>query len=150
MKKSPQQERLEKMLDASKFSACGFMGNDTRAIWEIVDADAIALEQMGFTKEKVANRMQEITDQGIQGFGDWIVVSETIRVRVDDTRGKIPCPWSHGVRCLKRITTIERTDTGRSLRWSDLNIHLILAHGFFQGKGSLYRLEPKELVNVLW
>jgi len=150
MKKSPQQEKFEKMLDASKFSACGFMGRDTRTIWEIIDADTAKLEKLGITKEKIAARMQEITVHGIRGIGDWIAVSDTIRAMVDDTRGKIPCPWAHGIRCLKRITTIERIDTGQTLRWSDLSIHLILAHGFFQGKGSPFRLEPEDLVNALW
>jgi hypothetical protein len=150
MKKSPQQDKFDRMLDASKFSASGFMGSDTRTVWEIIDADMTTLEKLKTTKEKVAARMQEITDQGIQGLGDWIAASDTIRVRVDDTRGSIPCPWAHGVRCAKRITTIERTDTGQTLHWSDLSIHLILEHGFFQGKGSPYRLEPEYLVDALW
>lgn len=150
MKKSPQQEKFEKMLDASKFSACGFMGQDTRTVWEIIDADSTTLEKLGTTKEKIAQRMQEITQQGLRGMGDWVSVSTVLQVHINDARGSIPCPWAHGVRCLKRITEIKHLDTGQTVRWSDLSIHLVKEHGFFQGHGSPYRLEPKELVTILW
>lgn len=150
MKKSPQQDKFEKMLDASKFSACGFIGDDSRTVWEIIDADTAELEKLGRTKEMIADRMRSITDKAAAGLGDWVLIDDTMRARVDDTRGTIPCPWAHGVRCLKRITTAERTDTGKSARWSELNIHLIHDHGFFQGKGSPFRLEPEELVKLIW
>ncbi|MBN2621460.1 hypothetical protein JXB22_10270 [candidate division WOR-3 bacterium] len=149
MKKSPQQEKFEKMLDASKFSACGFMGNDKRTVWEIIDADTAMLEKLGTTREKIARRMREITDQGIRGLGDWVKVSDTLMAMVNDARGTIPCPWAHNVRCLKRITIVERTDIDKRVRWSELSIHLINDHGFFQGKGSPYRLEPETLAAIL-
>jgi hypothetical protein len=150
MKKDPEQRKLENVLRNPKFSACGFLGDDTRTVWEIIDADAAELERLDVTREQIATRMEELTEQGIPGMGDWVTVSDTLQVQVDDTRGSIPCPWAHGVRCLKRITTIERIDTGQKLRWSDLTIHLIKEHGFFQGKNSPYRLEPKDLIKALW
>jgi hypothetical protein len=150
MKKSPQQDKFEKMLDASKFSACGFMGNDKRTVWEIIDKDTAELEKLGRTKEAIARRMREITDKGAAGLGDWVTISDSIKVMVDDTRGTIPCPWAHGIRCLKRITTVKRTDSGQTVRWSELSIHLIGDHGFFQGHGSPFRLEPQDLVAILW
>jgi hypothetical protein len=36
------------------------------------------------------------------------------------------------------------------VQWSDLSIHLIGAHGFFEGRGSFFRLEPAELVAILF
>jgi hypothetical protein len=33
--------------------------------------------------------------------------------------------------------------------FTDLQIHLIEKHGFYQGKGSSYRLEPAELAEIL-
>ncbi len=35
------------------------------------------------------------------------------------------------------------------MRWTDLSIHLIETHAFFQGKGSAFRLEPAELAAFL-
>jgi hypothetical protein len=94
--------------------------------------------------------MRELTELAKTGLGDWVKVSEKLEVSVDDNRGSIPCPWSHGVRCSKMITTVRRFDTKVSLRWSELNIHMIEAHGFFEGKGTAFRLEPELLIKVIF
>lgn len=150
MKKSPQQKKLEDMLQPSKFSAEGFMGTDTRSVWEIIDTDATAMEKLGRTNEEVAQRMQELTDIGKPALEEWIEVGENLKVKVEDHRGAIPCPWPHRVRCVKRITTVVHKQTGKTIRWSDLNIHLIKEHGFFEGRGAPFRLEPRDLIETIF
>ncbi len=150
MKKSPQQKKLEDMLRASKFSASGFMGTDKRNVWEIIDADAAELERLGTTQQEIARQMQKLTDLGKPGLGDWVDVGENLKVSVDDHRGAIPCPWPHHARCVKRITTCMQKDTGKTIQWSDLNIHLIKDHGFFEGNGSPFRIEPRELIEIIF
>lgn len=150
MKKSPQQEKLEALLKSSKFSICGFLGDDKRNLWEIIDTDATELEKLGKTREEIASRMQYLTDLANTGLGDWVQVEKNLRVSADDNRGRIPCPWPHHVRCLKRITTARQLETGRTIRWSDLNIHLIKEHGFFEGRGSPFRIEPRDLVEIIF
>ncbi len=150
MKKSPQQKKLEDMLQPSKFSAEGFMGTDTRSVWEIIDADATELEKRGKTCAEVAQRMQELTDIGKPALEEWVEVGAKLKVKVEDHRGAIPCPWPHDVRCVKRITTVVYKPTGRTIRWSDLNIHLIKEHGFFEGRGAAFRLEPRDLIETIF
>lgn len=150
MKKSPQEEKLEKMLQPSKFSADGFLGSDKRNLWEIIEADAAAIASAGKTMEQVSQRMQELTDIGKKGFGDWLDAGHGLEVSVDDNRGKIPCPWPHSVRCLKRVTTVRHRASKTEIRWSDLNIHLIKEHGFFEGKGALFRIEPTDLISLIF
>jgi hypothetical protein len=150
MKKSPQQQKLEELLKSSKFSICGFLGDDTRNLWEIIDEDAADLARMGTTKEAVAARMQELTNLATSGLGDWIRVGKNLEVSIDDNRGMIPCPWPHHVRCLKRITSARQRDTGKTIRWSDMNIHLVKEHGFFEGRGSPFRIEPRELFTIIF
>jgi hypothetical protein len=150
MKKSPQQKKLEDLLGSSKFSACGFMGNDKRSLWEIIDADAAELERLARTTEEVAARMEELTDFAKPALGDWVEVGKNLKVSIDDNRGMIPCPWPHHVRCLKRITTAMQVDTGKRISWSELNTHLIKEHGFFEGRGSPFRIEPRQLVEIIF
>ena len=150
MKKSPQLERLEKVLKCSKFSASGFLGDDKRNLWEIIDADASEVSRAGKTMEEVAARMQELTDRGKAGLGDWVEIGINLHVQVDDNRGMIPCPWPHHVRCLKRITTVRDPRTKTELRWSELNIHLIKEHGFFEGRGAPFRIEPSTLIRTIF
>ena len=150
MKKSPQEEKLEKLLRSSKFSASSFLGTDRRSVWEIIDEDAAVVAKSGKTMEEVAARMQHITDLGQRGLGDWVETGKHLRVMVDDNRGMIPCPWPHRVRCLKRVTTVHHTASNAQIRWSDLNIHLVKNHGFFEGKGAAFRIEPRILLEVIF
>jgi hypothetical protein len=150
MKKSPQERKLERLLRSSKFSASGFIGNDRRNLWEIIDEDASEITRAGKTMEGIAQRMRQITDTAKKGLGDWVEVSKTIKASVDDNRGMIPCPWPHHIRCLKRITTVQHIPTETIIRWSELNIHLIEEHGFFEGRGSAFRIEPRILIDILF
>ena len=126
------------------------MGTDRRSLWELIDEDGAEIAKSGRTPEQVAARMKEITDAGAAGLGDWVQFDPRLRVMVDDNRGVIPCPWPHRVRCLKRVTTVEDARTGTILRWSDLNVHLIKEHGFFEGKGSPFRIEPRVLIETIF
>lgn len=150
MKKSPQLERLEEILRSSRLSAFGFLGDDKRSLWEILDADARQLAKLGRTKEEVAQRMRELSDIAGKGLGDRVEAGDNLEVSATDPRGVIACPWPHAFRANKTVTYARRTDTGEEVYWSDLSIHLIEEHGFFQGKGSPFRLEPDKLVEIIF
>ena len=149
MKESPQDKKLDEILRSSRLVAGGFMGDDPRTVCEIIDADAGDLAERSVTKEQVAARMRHITDIAKPGLGTWVRIEEHLEARVDEARGRLICPWPHPGAFHKRITTVRAIETGVSIRWSDLNVHLIGEHGFFEGKGSDFRIEPKELVRVI-
>lgn len=150
MKRSPQMERLEEVLRSSKLVAGGFMGDDSRSVTEIIDADMAALARLGFTLEQVTSRMQEITDKAISHLGNWVRIDQQRQAKVDEAKGWLICPWPHTGRFAKRVTTVKLIKSAKSIRWSDLNIHLIAEHGFFEGKGSAFRIKPKELINSIF
>jgi hypothetical protein len=149
MKESPPDKKLDEVLRSSKLVAGGFMGHDTRSASEIVDADAAELSRGGFTKEQAAARMRHITRIAKSGLGTWVRVDDNLEAKVDEARGRLVCPWPHPGRFAKRVTSVRVIATGMSIRWSDLNIHLIGEHGFFEGKGSSFRIEPKDLVAII-
>ncbi len=150
MKQSPNDVHLERVLRSSALVAGGFMGDDPRSVTEVVEADAGALSRRGVTTAQVAQRMKEITERAARGLGTWVEIDAHDQAMVDEARGLLPCPWPHGGYYPKRVTTLKVVASGRTFRWSDLNIHMIEAHGFFEGKGSAFRIEPAELVRVLF
>jgi hypothetical protein len=150
MKESPQTKNLEKLLRSSKLVAGGFMGDDARSVHEIIDADMAELSRLGFTAKQVAGRMQQITDIAIPGLGTWMKLDEQRQVKIDEAKGWLICPWPHPGKFAKRITTVRLVKSGVSIRWSDLNIHLIGEHGFFEGKGSSFRIEPGTLIAAIF
>lgn len=150
MKDSPDRERLEQLLRSSALVAGGFMGTEDRTFSEVIDADSAELARLGYTKERVAERMAHITDVAKSGLGIWERIDEHLKARIEEARGRLVCPWPHPGRYAKRITTVRNVESGQSIHWSDLNTHLIGQHGFFGGKGSTFRIEPKELVRNIF
>ena len=101
------------------------------------------------TIEQLAEQMQEITDIAIKGLGNWVKIDDRQETMITEAKGILPCPWPHPKACDKRVTTVKLIKSGQSIAWSDLNIHLIREHGFFEGVGSSFRLERKELIEML-
>ena len=138
------------MLRSSRIVAGGFLGTDSRPLEEIVDADLVSLAHLGYTVAQVADRMQELTVFAIPELGNPVAVGGNLTVTSQDYMGRIICPWPHPMRLAKRLTTARRVDTDQSVRWTDLNIHMIAEHSFFEGKGSAFRVEPARLIRVIF
>jgi hypothetical protein len=126
------------------------MGSDPRLSSEIITEDAARLASLGKTAAQIAERLQQLRDLARPALGNWIEVGDNLLVKSEDYKGFIVCPWPHAGRYEKRITTAQRRDTGKNISWTDLNIHLIGEHGFFEGKGAFFRIEPEELIAVIF
>jgi hypothetical protein len=153
MKKTHEMEKLENILRSSRIVAGGFLGHDSRDVIEIIQADTVAVERLGQTLEAVAARMQEITDLAKSGLGVYVSVGEKLKGCVDEAKGKIVCPWPHPASFDKRLTTVEPVDSDdaeEAITWSDLHIHMIGEHGFFEGHGSSMRIEPEKLISIIF
>jgi hypothetical protein len=151
MKKTPRMQQLEEMLHSSQIVAGGFYGDDRRSLDEIIDHDTAEVTALGLTIGQVAERMREITRQATAGLGMWVDLSDGKRAVIDEAKGSLICPWPDDeFTCRKRVTTLEDPATGHSVLWTDLSIHLIDQHGFFEGKGSAFRIEPDHLIRMLF
>ncbi|MHC5158362.1 MAG: hypothetical protein ACYSOZ_09765 [Planctomycetota bacterium] len=151
MKQSPRDRKLEEVLRSTKLVAGGFMGTDTRHPIEIIEQDVIELGRLGVTAGQVAERMAQLTELAKPRLGNWIDhATLKLRVKSEDYKGTLVCPWPHPGRFEKRITTVEHSESGKQISWTDLNIHMIAEHGFFEGKGAFFRIEPAEIVNILF
>lgn len=126
------------------------MGSDTRSFSEVIDADSAELARLGFTNEQLAGRMQQITKPAIKGLGTWVRIDANKEASVEEAKGSLVCPWPHPGRYAKRITTVRNIQSGECISFSDLNTHLIGRHGFFGGRGSMFRIEPKQVVRMIF
>ena len=105
---------------------------------------------MGRSLDELAERMKTVTKQAQEGLGSEIIVGEGIVACADDTRGVVPCPWPHPGVFRKTVITVTNKNNGKTVRWSLLSLHMIEHHGFFEGKGASFRLDPEELVAVVF
>ena len=149
MKRTAQMQKLEEMLRSSRIAAGGFLGDDARPLEEIIEADLSVLEKSGFDQHQIAQRMLDLGSIAVPRLGMWIDVDANLEVRSVDYKGSIICPWPHSGRFDKRFTYVRRKDSGREIRWTDLQVHMIDEHGFFEGRGSAFRIEPAELIEMI-
>ncbi len=117
----------------------------------MLDDDHDLVNSLNLSHEEIASRLEEITRAAKMKLGDRVTLENRYQVRAEEHRGMIPCPWGHleGL-FAKSYVELKDNSTDNILIWSDLSIHLIREHGFYQGKGSPFRLEPKVLKQVFW
>ena len=148
MKQTPQELKLLTNFKPGKISKDGFLGNDTRHIHDIIQADQLTLSRLGITHEEIGNRLQFFIDRGKEGIENEIDLGE-FTVKIFWSKGMLPCPFGEAELYYKIIATIYNKKSNKEIKYSQLTVHLIKEHGFFQGKGSVFRLEPEELVEFL-
>lgn len=136
----PRMARIEEHLRRGNY-----LRGDERPLQRILDDDEAAVTRLGMDLEALADKMQRLFEEGRKGFGDPVVVDEAYEVTVLEYRGTTPSPWTDQHAIPKAVVEARNLRTGRRLRFSLVSLHLIRNYSFFQGKGSPFRLEPREL-----
>lgn len=149
MKQTPQMIKAQRAMRPGHISLPGFMGADARDLSQLLNDDNETVKRLNLTHEAIARRMQALRRAGEAGLGDFIAVPPHFEVRVDSARGRLPCPFGERGLYPKTHITVRNLALGRELTYSELGIHLIGAHGFYEGLGSPYRLEPEALAAIL-
>lgn len=149
MKQTPELSAAQEQMRPGFISRDGFLAPDRRPLRAILEEDEARVAALGLTHQAIAERLRHFTEAAKARLGAPLVLEEVYEVRADDARGPLPCPWPHPGTFAKTNIRLCRLDTGEALQWTELHIHLIEAHGFYQGVGSAYRLSPETLQRVL-
>jgi hypothetical protein len=147
MKQNPAEQAIRDRLEPGRISVEGFLGNDQRPLADIIVADTSEVEAAGLTVEQLGEFLETlhlIADEGWEGRVP--AFDGKITVRSDETLGQIPCPFACGAHCHKAVIEVTNDKAEIIFRFTPLDAHLIREHGFFQGKGSAYRIAPAELI----
>jgi hypothetical protein len=148
MKMTPEERRVYDNFLPGKISKNGFLGNDARHIHDIIKMDLHTLSSLGLDKEVVAERLQWFIEEGKKGLEGEVDLGEfSVEIRWD--RGMGPCPFGEPGLYPKITAKIVNKDQKKEMRVSQLGVHMIREHGFFGGKGSVFRLEPAEVVRII-
>ena len=149
MKQTVQMDRIQEKMAPGVITLEGFLGTDRRKLIDILLEDDEAVKRLNLTHQRIAQRMIDLRDSGVQGLGEFIEVAPHFEVRVDSVRGKLPCPFGDPGIFPKTNVTVRNLRADREIVFTDLHIHMIGSHGFYEGKGSKFRLEPAELAAIL-
>jgi len=149
MKQTVQMMKIQERMKPGIITRDGFLGDDKRNLIDILLDDDAEVKRMNLTHSIIAERMLELREAGMRGLGEFISVEPNFEVRVDSVRGKLPCPFGDPGIFPKTNITVKNLAKKREITYTDLHIHMIGSHGFYEGKGSPFRLEPRDLVEVL-
>ncbi|MBD3288833.1 hypothetical protein GF337_08535 [candidate division KSB1 bacterium] len=148
MKKTPQENIIHKNFLPGVITKEGFLGDDPRHVHEIVNEDTRILARLNRTPEQVADRLQFFIEQGKKGLETKVDLGD-YTVQIIWSRGLLPCPFEEPRLHHKITCTVEVKDLNRTFKYSQLSVHMIREHGFFGGRGSPFRLNPTEMVELL-
>jgi len=148
MKEMPAEDALRRKMQPGAISGGGFLGSDARSLQDILDTDAAAIAALGLTHLQVAERLGEIVRAAMAAQGAPAEVGTGLQAVYRESRGRVPCPWADGM-FDKGQVEITDTRSGETLLCTPLSVHMIAAHGFYQGRGSCYRIEPGRLRRLM-
>lgn len=148
MKPSPHEQRVTERMQPGVYCRDGFLGTDRRPLGEILDTDRSAVEAMGFTHEQLAEELQKLLGRSMEACGGPVRPDEHLTVVFCEAMGRIPCPFGDGV-FAKGEAELTDCRSGRTIHITPLSVHMIGAHGFYQGRGSHYRIDPAAVCRLL-
>jgi hypothetical protein len=149
VKQTPDFDKIQENMRAGSITGPGFLGHDERNLVDIISEDQAKVKELGLTNEIIANKLEMFMKQGERGFGSPVKVDDRFVVIVEESRGYIPCPFRHGHLSKKANINVRNIARKEEVDYSPISIHLIREHGFYQGKGSPYRLDPAKVAKIL-
>jgi hypothetical protein len=149
MRQPPELEAVQDRMRSGRFSRDGFLGSDPRPLGQILEEDQNVVNSLGLSHGQIADRMTYFTEAGRRGLGTTVLVDGIYEVRVESVRGTLPSPWGGDGLFPKENVWFRNTETGDELMWTALTIHFIRDHGFYEGRGSAFRIEPETAKRAL-
>ena len=149
MKQTPEYDKIQEQMRKGVITLDGFLGTDERKLVDIIASDDTTVRQKKTTHQAIAERMKYLKSRGTKGLGEFITVDDSFEVKVDSVRGLLPSPVGGPGMYGKINTTVTNIRLGRTIVFTDLHIHFIEDHGFYEGHGSPFRLEPGDLIDIL-
>ena len=148
MKNTTAEKEAYERMKPGAITAQGFLGDDGRALADIVEADQEAWRRAGADPDEAADFLERLKSLGQKGLGEPTSVDGRWTVTVGDARGLLPCPFHDGAFHKNSIEAVDGTNGARVV-YSDLSIHLLRRHRFCQGLGSPFRLDPEVVASMM-
>ncbi len=144
-------------------SESGFLGPKESLI-EIIKEDTETLKKLGVTHDQIGNKLNYLIDEyvgsirskniGLARPYKEVLVDDFLEVSATIYKGYQDCPFKPGTDSKScgygsADIHIKNIRKNRGIEFSSLLPHLISDHHFFEGKETIYRLNPLEAVSVL-
>lgn len=148
MKMTEDLKKASENMKPGIITAEGFLGDDDRSLVDIIESDEEKLNSLKINLYDDIKRIKYLFEKGKEAFDEPITVDNKWLVKTDEARGYLPCPFEDGI--FRKVNLrVKNLRNNEELFITELSLHLIEKHHFFQGKGSKFRVEPEQLKKVI-
>jgi hypothetical protein len=147
---------LEREMRPGAASDAGFLGKDEKLLDVLATDNAYVVDRLGLTHQQIALHLLALWRIGektppskTKGFGaEFRYHGRRFQVKMVHSRGYQYSPFRDGTKT-DRDATVKNLDNGKSLTYSLLVPQMIERYGFYEGHGTSYRVDPKQVIEVL-
>ncbi len=144
---------LEKDMRPGVASRAGFLGKDERLLDVLAADNAYVVDELGLTHQELARHLRVVgaiaRKYAAAGKADkeFAYHGRRYKVRAEFYRGYQESPFEDGTKTNCNVTVRNLTN-GKALHYSLLVPEMIERYGFYEGKGTPYRVEPRAILEV--
>jgi hypothetical protein len=135
-------------------STAGFLGKDEKLLDVLAADNKYVVDEKGLTHQELAKHLHAIGTIGRWQYWEhrkhsyeFVYHGRRFRVATVVTKGLQPSPFHDGTQSGTNVA-VENLDSGKKLEYALLVPHLIERYGFYEGKGTSYRVEPSKVLEV--
>jgi hypothetical protein len=145
---------LEADMRPGSSSTAGFLGADEKLLDLLADDNRYVVQTLRLTHQELARHLHALATIGWwqqkhhEETAPFVYRGRRFKVTLAATRGSQPSPFNDGTES-GADATLENLDNGRTLKFALLVPYMIERYGFYEGRGTSYRVEPRQIVEVL-
>lgn len=150
-------EQLEKDMqpgaESEVGSQAGFLGEDERLLDVLAADNRCVLDELGLSHQELAKHLHAMGTIGRWQArqktpeAEFVYHGRRFKVKLMVTRGFQPSPFRDGTMSGSNVV-VENLDRGKKLEYALLVPFMIERYGFYEGKGTSYRVEPRAVVEL--
>jgi hypothetical protein len=140
---------LEKSMRPEESSVAGFLGKDESLLEVLTTDNQYVVDELGLTHQELAKHLHVLAAIGMRQEGKQIIYhGRKFKIRMIYSKGYQDSPFKDDTKTDSEAV-IFNLENGKDLRYSLLVPMMIERYGFYEGKGTSYRVDPRKVMDVL-
>src|SRR5262245_22332353 len=131
-------------------SNAGFLGPKEKLLDVLAADNRYVVDELGLTHQELAKHLHAMGTIGLWKQTEEVEFTyrgRRFKVKAGPTSGTQPSPFRDGTNSGNNVT-VHNLDNGKKLEYALLVPYMIERYGFYEGKGTSYRVEPKQVVEL--
>lgn len=133
-------------------STAGFLAKEERLLDVLAADNRYVVEELGLTHQQLARHLLVLGAVAVKEAGkepkEIAYHGRRYKVQATRFRAFVKSPFEDGTKTNDEVT-VENLGNGKKLTYSLLVPVMIERYGFYEGKGTRFRVEPRALVDIL-